>query len=65
MRHRPILAALLAAAAVALVGAQASSADRGHGQGHGKGHGGKLVFVRRTSSPVTGSPSTAAVTMVA
>ena len=46
MQHRPILAALLAAAAVALVGAQASSADRGPGQGHGKGHGGKLVFVQ-------------------
>jgi 6-phosphogluconolactonase (cycloisomerase 2 family) len=42
MRHRPILAALLAATAFALVGAQASSAHRGHG--HHRGH--RLVFVQ-------------------
>ena len=42
MRHRPILAALLAATALALVGAQASSAHPGHG--HHRGH--RLVFVQ-------------------
>ena len=48
MRHRWILGALLAAAAIALVGAQASSAEpgHGHGQGHGEEQGGKLVFVQ-------------------
>ncbi len=42
MRHRSILAALLAATALALVGAQASSA----GPGHGHHHGGPRVFVQ-------------------
>ena len=42
MRHRSTLAALLAATALALVGAQASSADPGHG--HHRGH--RLVFVQ-------------------
>jgi 6-phosphogluconolactonase (cycloisomerase 2 family) len=42
MRHRSTLAALLAATALALVGAQASSADPG--QGHHRGH--RLVFVQ-------------------
>ena len=46
MRHRPILAALLAATALALVGAQASSAHRG--EGHHRGH--RLVFVQ-TNQP--------------
>jgi hypothetical protein len=43
MRHRPILAALLAATAFALVGAQASSAHPGHGHHRG---GRPLVFVQ-------------------
>jgi hypothetical protein len=42
MRYRPILAALLAATALALVGAQASFAHPGHG--HHRGH--RLVFVQ-------------------
>jgi 6-phosphogluconolactonase (cycloisomerase 2 family) len=42
MRHRSILAALLAAAALALVGARASSADPGDGHNGG----GPLVFVQ-------------------
>jgi 6-phosphogluconolactonase (cycloisomerase 2 family) len=42
MRHRSILAALLAATAFALVGAQASSAHPGPGDQHG----GPLVFVQ-------------------
>ena len=42
MRHRSTLAALLAAATLALVGAQASSAHPGHG--HHRGH--RLVFVQ-------------------
>jgi 6-phosphogluconolactonase (cycloisomerase 2 family) len=42
MRHRSILAALLAATAFALVGAQASSADPGHGHHHR----GPRVFVQ-------------------
>jgi 6-phosphogluconolactonase (cycloisomerase 2 family) len=42
MRHRSILAVLLAATALALVGAQASSAHPGHG--HHRGH--RLVFVQ-------------------
>jgi len=41
MKHRPILAALLAATVVALVGAQAALADPGHGPGPGN-----LVFVQ-------------------
>jgi 6-phosphogluconolactonase (cycloisomerase 2 family) len=41
MRHRSILAALLAATALALVGARATSADPGHGH-----HGGPRVFVQ-------------------
>src|SRR5205823_11414342 len=40
MKHRPILAALLAATALALVGSQAAFAGPGHGSGHG------LVFVQ-------------------
>jgi hypothetical protein len=43
MRHRPILAALLAATALALVGAQASSAHSGHGHGW---HHGRFVYVQ-------------------
>jgi 6-phosphogluconolactonase (cycloisomerase 2 family) len=43
MKHRPVLAALLAVLALALIGAQASSADRGHGKRHGKK---KVVFVQ-------------------
>ncbi len=61
MRHRWILAALLAAAAIALVGAQPSSADPGHGQGNGEGHGGKLDhYCRRPTSatPKVGSGTT-------
>jgi 6-phosphogluconolactonase (cycloisomerase 2 family) len=46
MRHRPILAALLAATALALVGAGTSSAHPGHG--HHRGH--RLVFVQ-TNEP--------------
>src|SRR4051794_22744149 len=45
MRHRSILAALLAATALALVGAGASSAHPGHGHGNGH-HGGRPVFVQ-------------------
>jgi 6-phosphogluconolactonase (cycloisomerase 2 family) len=41
MKHRPILAALLAATALALLGAQAAFADPGQGSGHGS-----LVFVQ-------------------
>jgi 6-phosphogluconolactonase (cycloisomerase 2 family) len=44
MKHRWILAALLAVTALALVGAQASFARPGHGHDHG--HGNKLVFVQ-------------------
>ena len=43
MKHRPILAALLAATVVALVGSQAALADPGQGPGH-------LVFVQ-TNQP--------------
>lgn len=42
MRHRSILAALLAATGFALVGARASSAHPGHGRHHGH----RLVFVQ-------------------
>jgi 6-phosphogluconolactonase (cycloisomerase 2 family) len=47
MTHRPVLAALFAALALALVGAQASLADRGHGDGR---HGKAVVFVQ-TNEP--------------
>ena len=58
MKHRSVLAALLALVAAALVGAQPSFAHPGHGQGqgkgnspalgHGRGHG--VVFVQ-TNEP--------------
>jgi len=47
MRHRSIPAALLAATALALVGAQASSAHAGHGHGR---RGGRFVYVQ-TNEP--------------
>ena len=43
MKHRPVLAALFAVLALALVGAQASSADGGHGRRHGQKN---VVFVQ-------------------
>ena len=46
MKHRPVLAALLAAAALALVGAQSSLAQPGHGPALGHG----VVFVQ-TNEP--------------
>jgi 6-phosphogluconolactonase (cycloisomerase 2 family) len=44
MTYRPILVALLAAAVVALAGAQAARAHGGHGRHHG--HGKAVVFVQ-------------------
>jgi 6-phosphogluconolactonase (cycloisomerase 2 family) len=44
MTHRSALAALLAAVALAFVGAQASFANGGHGRHHG--HGKRVVFVQ-------------------
>ena len=46
MKHRPVLAALLATAALALVGSQAAFADPGHGSGN-------LVFVHMIRHPVS------------
>lgn len=43
MKHRPVLAALLAVLALAVVGAQASSASGGHGRQHGQKN---VVFVQ-------------------
>jgi 6-phosphogluconolactonase (cycloisomerase 2 family) len=43
MKHRPVLAALLAVLALALLGAQASSANGGHGKRHGHKN---VVFVQ-------------------
>src|SRR2546421_1061967 len=42
MHHRPVLAGLFAALAVALGGAQTALADNGEGEGHGK----SAVFVQ-------------------
>ena len=46
MRYRSVFALLSALFALALVGAQASAAGRGHGEGHEKGHGKRVVFVQ-------------------
>ncbi|MFL5910645.1 MAG: lactonase family protein [Gaiellaceae bacterium] len=46
MTHRSVLVVLLAALALALVGAQASLANRGHGRQDGEDGHGKVVFVQ-------------------